>query len=386
MFEEICKNDLCTGCSACAQSCPKFCIKMQPDKDGFLRPVIDENLCITCGKCKKICPVNHPPKDDNVIPQAFAAKYLNDAVREASSSGGIFSALAEKVLQYGGAVIGAGFDAEFNVVHKVCTESIFLDELRRSKYVQSNVNEMFLEAFKRLENGQIVLFCGTPCQIGGLKAFLEKEYANLYLVDFVCHGVPSPKVWKKYLSFREQDAGEKIQHVNFRSKISGWCNYSMLMEFSNEKKYIGNVREDLYLRSFVMNMDLRPSCNQCMFKQVHRQADLTLADFWGIKDIEPSLDDDKGVSLVLLNTDKGRKLFESLESVLSTKAVDYKTAIQKNPSITKSVLRPPLRDQFMKQLDGTDFKTLHDKFCGTGAFSRLRRKIAEIRCRMRKNG
>lgn len=215
---EICEKVKCTGCSACAQICPRQCITMLPDLEGFLRPNIDIDACIKCEKCQKICPLNTQFKDEGILPQTFGARHIDDEILKASSSGGVFSALAEYVIRLNGAVFAAGFDNEFRVIHKACTNTESLDELRRSKYVQSDVNGTFIEAKQRLEIGQNVLFCGTPCQIAGLKAYLGIDYPNLLTIDFICHGVPSPKIWKKYLQFREYYANSKVKKVSFRSK------------------------------------------------------------------------------------------------------------------------------------------------------------------------
>ena len=185
MIDEICKWERCTGCSACAQVCSRGCIAMQPDAEGFLRPVISGERCVSCGLCQKTCPVNHSVKDDGQKPAAFAARHKDEETRRLSSSGGIFSALAKQVLSRGGAVIGAGFDEAHMVIHKVCTDESGLDELRRSKYVQSDIHGTFKEARKLLQNGKTVLFCGTPCQVGGIKAFMGKDEPGLYTVDFI---------------------------------------------------------------------------------------------------------------------------------------------------------------------------------------------------------
>lgn len=379
MMDEICKHDACTGCSACAQACPKQCIAMQPDEEGFLRPAIDQSVCVQCGKCRKVCPINQPSEDDGTLPMAFAAKHLDDNVRDASSSGGVFSALASFLLNLGGAVIAAGFDDNFRVIHKVCTCEDSLDELRRSKYVQSDINGMYREAKQRLEMGQKVLFCGTPCQIGGLIAFLGKPYSNLYTVDFICHGVPSPKLWAKYLAFRQSKSNANVKNVSFRNKVSGWVNFSMRLWFEDGTEYCSTVREDYYLRSFIMDMDLRPSCNQCKFKQVHRLADITLADFWGAEKVNPSFADEKGISLVLVHSEKGQDLIRVIQEKVQLSEVDCAAALQSNPSFTKSVSMPPLRNRFMKEADSLDFAKLHDKYCGTSLSSRIRRKIANLR-------
>ena len=265
---------------------------MKPDSEGFLRPVIAGDACVDCGLCQKTCPVNHPIEDDLKVPMAFAARHKDENIRHVSSSGGAFSALAMNILSRGGVVIAAGFDQQHVVVHKVCTDVSLLDELRRSKYVQSDINGTFQQAETFLQAGREVIFCGTPCQVGGLCAYLKKDYPNLYTVDFICHGVPSPTAWKKYLEYCETNAGVAVKLVNFRSKVKGWKTFSMEITFEDGTKFSNTVREDMYLRSFIMDMDLRPSCYQCQFKQIHRQADITIADFWETRLLNKAWNDD----------------------------------------------------------------------------------------------
>ena len=351
---------------------------MLPDREGFLRPVIDQTQCIECGKCKRICPVNREWKDDGQVRGAYAGVNKDADVLAKSSSGGLFSAFAEVVLQKGGAVVGAGFDEEFTVVHKVCTNVNALEELRRSKYVQSKIGTVFKDVKELLDVGKSVLFCGTPCQVGGLKAFLGKDYRNLYTVDFICHGVPSPAVWEKYLKFRKEKAGTEVADVSFRSKETGWKTFSMRLDFSDESVYSAKVSEDIYLRSFIMDMNLRPSCYQCQFKQMHRQSDLTLADFWGVEHITKSWDNDKGVSLILIHSESGQKLMDLCTDIIDVEPVSLEAAISHNPSIAKSVRKPALRDAFMTDINKIPFDKLHEKYCGKSLAARIRRKIASF--------
>lgn len=374
---EICNKEFCTGCSTCAEICPKGCITMFPDKEGFLRPSVTQNLCISCGLCQKTCPVNNPPEDDGKEPLAYAARHRDENILKISSSGGAFSALAVQILAEGGAVIGAGFNEQHMVVHKVCSSVSSLNELRRSKYVQSDIHGTFGEAQTLLLNGKKVLFCGTPCQVAGIKAYLGRDFPNLYTVDFICHGVPSPAAWTKYLEFQKNKVKSAVRSVSFRSKTTGWKNYSLKITFVDEIMYTNTVGKDNYLRSFIMDMDLRPSCYQCQFKQIHRQADITLADFWGSSRLNTHWNDDAGVSLVLVHSEKGRRLLHVAEADLDTKPVPFTDAVAGNPSMTHSVRKPALRDRFMTDLHRMPFDKLHEKYCGTGLTARIRRKVAQ---------
>lgn len=385
MANEICISEKCTGCSACAEVCPKKCIAMTPDSEGFLRPTIEGKICVDCGLCRKICPVNNPIQNDEKKPDAFAVKHRDEKIRTASSSGGAFSALAKQILTQGGAVIGAGFDEAHMVIHKVCTNESDLDELRRSKYVQSDIHGVFWETKKLLKNGKRVLFCGTPCQVDGLKAYLGKEYSGLYTVDFICHGVPSPTAWKKYLEFREKEASAVANRVSFRSKIVGWKNYALEINFQDGKKYTGVVGTDFYLRSFIMDMDLRPSCYQCQFKQLHRQADVTLADFWGVDRMQFDWNDNRGVSLVMIHSEKGKQLMNAAAMDLDVQPVPLEDALASNPSMTHLVRKPALRAWFMKDLHKLPFDKLHKKYCGTSIAAKIRRKIANELFRLNYN-
>ncbi|SDA11325.1 Coenzyme F420-reducing hydrogenase, beta subunit [Ruminococcus sp. YE71] len=379
MTNKICISDKCTGCSACASICPKQCINMKSDNEGFLRPVINEDKCVKCGICKKICPVNHEIHDDRIEPESFAVRNIDKKIRAVSSSGGVFSALAEKILSQKGIVIAAGIDHNNVVHHKVCDNIEDLDELRRSKYVQSRIENTYRVSEEILKSGRIILFCGTPCQIGGLKSFLGKEYPNLYTADFICHGVPSPLALEKYLEYQKQSYNSEIEDISFRDKALGWNNYSMRITFSNKAQYNKSVSEDYYLRSFIMDLTLRPSCYDCSFKQIHRISDITLADFWGLAEILPEWNDNTGVSLVLIHSEKGKALLNSCSSQVEKKEIPFNKAIVKNQSFTNSVVMPSLRKNYMKDLFIMRYDKLYEKYCGMSIISRLRRKIAKFR-------
>lgn len=378
MIKDICKQEDCTGCSACASVCPKECISMRPDAEGFLRPTIDRAVCVNCGKCKITCPSNTVQLDDGKEPRSFAAKMKDGEIRRRSSSGGAFSALAIQVLDKNGAVIGAGFDGNYNVIHKICIETTQLDELRRSKYAQSRIGTVYKDAKEMLDEGRKVLFCGTPCQVGGLNNYLERKYDNLFTVDFICHGVPSPLAWKKYLDYQTEAKDSKINELSFRSKKTGWKRFSMEIFFSNGNHYVGDVSKDYFLRSFIMDLNLRPSCYNCGFKQIHRVADISLADFWGVEQLIPEWDDDEGVSLVMVHSEKGMGLFDSCKEFLEEKEIIFAEALKFNPSMKNSVKKPVLRKPFMKDLPNYRYDILHSKYCGMSPISRIRRKLAIV--------
>lgn len=378
MSSEICSRENCTGCSTCASICPRKCIDMIPDDEGFLRPVIKYDNCVNCGVCKEKCPANNLYLDDKSEPETYAIRVNDEDILKNSSSGGFFSSIAIPFLKRKDIVIGAGFDENLQVVHKVCMDLIELDDLRKSKYVQSKIGVSYIEAKKYLDEGKDVLFCGTPCQIGGLRAFLGKNYDNLYLIDFICHGVPSPLAYNRYLDYLKSIYKSDVKQLDFRNKQSGWHNYSFSVVFQNGQLYNNTVSQDYYLHSFIMNMNLRPSCYQCRFKHIHRQSDITIADYWGVENHFPKWADDKGVSLVMIHTEKGKQLFDSCCEMFDNVSIPFCDAVENNPSMTCSVRKPGLRDCFMKDILKLKYDKLHRKYCGTNIISRVRRKISRI--------
>ena len=361
----ICEHNCCTGCAACANICPKGCITMTPDGEGFLRPVIDETICIDCGRCRMVCPVLREvpaPTEDTV---AYAAIHQNEQVRYHSTSGGIFSLLGQWVLDQKGAVFGAAYDESFEVVHFKVENPEDLSALRGAKYAQSRLGDTYREAQKALQTGRYVLFSGTPCQIGGLKAFLGKEYEKLILVDLICHGVPSPKVWQHYVRYRsQQDAcGEAPCAVNLRSKETGWPGYSIRFDYPTGESYCATHGQDPYLRGFVGDLYLRPSCHDCRFKGVSRQSDFTLADYWGVWDQHPELHDGNGTSLVLLHSEKARKIWETLRPQMTQTPADISAALTQNASALVSSSLTDRRDAFFSRWEQEDFSQLVDTLC-----------------------
>lgn len=351
----------CTGCTACANICPKSCIEMKEDDEGFSYPVIDNSRCISCLACERVCPIlnNHTHKDEET--KAYAALSKNDETRLESSSGGIFSELAKLILQSNGIVYGAKYDDDFKVIHTGIEDIESLKELRGAKYSQSDLSTIFQTIKTQLNNGRQVLFSGTPCQIGGLKAFLKKDYDNLYCIDFVCHGVPSPLVWKKYIEYRSQvDADNQVpEYINLRNKESGWSHYSYQVEFAYSKNnhYFCQNDKDLYMSLFVNNYILRRSCSNCYYKGYSRESDITLGDFWGIWDILPSMDDNKGTSVVFTHSNKGEKLLNSAAIHLQSNPVTLDQATMMNPSLLKSSFPKENRERVLQEIGQNGFHT-----------------------------
>lgn len=370
--------ETCCGCTACAMSCPKQCIQMLPDQDGFIYPIIHTDSCIHCGKCERICPVLNAKTTPEVPLQAFAAKNTDLECRRNSSSGGVFSVLAEYVLGCGGIVFGAAMTETLRVEHRPVTSLGELASLRGSKYVSSDLGNSFAQVKTHLQTGHMVLFSGTPCQVEGLLHYLGKPYDNLLTVDLICHGVPSAKVWRVYISFLKNKHRSEIASVNFRSKDSGWKSFSMKVLFDSGQVYSAPMRTDPYLHAFLDNLCLRPSCHNCKFKFAPRHSDFTLADFWGIQKLSPKTDDDSGTSLVFANTEAANELLGILKEKLWIEKTDSDFAIVHNSAMVKSVEPHHFRQYFFRRLGKLRFDLLV-KNCFSPSYTvRLHRQIIKL--------
>lgn len=356
----LCEANLCTGCTACASVCPHGCISMHADAEGFSRPTVDEKRCIGCGLCSKACPVLSAP-DKHAMPLAFAAKNRQEIVRLMSTSGGVFTLLAQKVLDQGGVVIGAGYDADFRVEHQLVDAPEMLHRLRGVKYAQSDVRGVFPQIKTLLSLGQKVLFSGTPCQVSGLRAYLGSDDPNLLLVDLVCHGVTSPAVWETYLSRRSDQSGDGLRPatVNLWSKDTGWSSPSVDICWPYGKSYTAAHREDPFIRAVTGDLCLRPSCYRCSCKGLTRCADFTLGDYWGVWDQAPSMNDNKGTSIVLVHSRKAQALWEEISADMTVQAADPRSCMDHNPAALRSALLDnENRALFMHRYETEDFAAL----------------------------
>lgn len=368
---------LCSGCTACAAVCPRHCIDMLPDQDGFLYPRVTADTCIHCKKCERVCPVlNHVPPVKKPL-RTFAAKNKDEDCRINSSSGGIFSALAEDVLGQGGIIFGAAVSTDNTIEHQTAESIQELAHLRGSKYVSSQLGDSFRLVQQNLEAGRTVLFSGTPCQVEGLLAFLGHPYNNLLTIDLICHGVPSAKVWADYCKFQEKKYQSQIQQVSFRNKDRGWKEFSMKLKFANHTVYTASLREDPFLQAFLINLCLRPSCHDCIFKNQNRKSDITLADFWGIQELMPKEDDDRGLSLVFSHTERGMNALLQLRDKIILKEVDSEAAVAHNGAMLKSVKPHHFREYFFHELGKYNFDKLVQNCIQPSYFVRLHRKILE---------
>ena len=361
------KKDCC-GCHACVSVCARHSITMQEDNEGFLYPVVDTSTCTDCGLCEKVCPVINQDAPRKPL-KVYAAKNRDEDIRRHSSSGGIFTPLAEAVIRNSGVVFGAKFDKEWNVIHAWTDTIEGIADFRGSKYVQSTIGDTYREAREFLKQGRKVLFSGTPCQIAGLRKFLRKEYDNLLAVDVVCHGVPSPLVWRKYLEETrenlraERDAGKNtvysslmdlpvITGISFRDKTHGWKKFGFRLRYAaseaagnsvsasdndNDRTFLQSFPDNVFMKGFLKNLYLRPSCYACAARSGKSGSDISIADFWGVQNYYPEFDDDRGIGLVLVNTDKGRKAYEQVnaDSIEST----YEQGLNHNPCLEHSVAK-----------------------------------------------
>ena len=376
-MEQIAPKHMCSGCWACYNTCPVGAINMECDKEGFMYPIIDTDKCIDCGKCKNICPAFKEYCGNKNI-SAYACINKNEDIRMESSSGGIFSLIAEAVIDKGGAVFGAAFDEEFNVRHIYVENKKDISKLRGSKYVQSDIGDTYKIAENFLKQNRPVLFSGTPCQISGLKAYLGMDYENLIALDLVCHGAPSQKVFELYLKEMQKKCDASVTNetkIQFRDKISGWYGYSVSIKFDQFNVYCKNKSQDAYMKAYLSNLSLRPSCYNCHNKSVHRQGDVTLGDFWGIKELHPEMFDNKGTSLILINTDKGERIFEEISDNIQAVQVDVESAIKRNTAVYKASKMPKTRAKFMASLDTVDFKKNVEECTKPGIVLRIKKLI-----------
>lgn len=357
------KKDCC-GCSACVQKCPKQCISLKEDNEGFIYPEVNKLRCIDCGLCEKVCPILHPGEPRKPI-KVYAAKNKNEEICRQSSSGGIFTLLAEQIIHEGGVVFGARFDEDWLVKHDYTDTVEGLAAFRGSKYIQSRIEDNYKKAETFLKQGRRVLFSGTPCQIVGLKRFLQKEYENLLTVDFVCHGVPSPQIWKQYLKetvvqmcknsnstgpISKENA--HVESISFRDKSLGWKKYSFSLTLSatcsrgtkNTVSLCEVFPKNTFMKGFLTDIYLRPSCYHCMTRKGKSGSDIILGDFWGIDQIDPEYDYKMGCSLVFLNTQKSVHFCDNV--YIYKKEQTYMNAIQYNPSIIKDPYYPINRNYF----------------------------------------
>lgn len=374
----------CTGCHACVSICPKNCISIVVNEEGFSYPEINTSKCIQCNLCDRICPVmNEQVKSMHT--QVYGIKNKNEKERQDSTSGGVFSLLAEQILEQGGVVFGAAYNDDFVVQHIAVRDKKDLNKLRNAKYTQSILGNSFKETETLLKSGRKVLFSGTPCQCAGLKQFLRKEYDNLLLVDLICHGVPSPKIWQMYINYRslKENKGKRPVRINMRSKKSGWSQYGYSTEFDYGEGNITRIHnsQDLFMKAFVGNICLRKSCSDCVSKGIERCTDFTLGDYWGVWNQHPKFDDDKGTSIVFVHSKKGENILKQLEDKMNCIEVDIEEAYRENESLVISSKAHEKREEFFEKVNPSNFQELvleyflPKKIKKVGLFEKIKGKV-----------
>lgn len=348
------KKDCC-GCGACQASCPQGCIYMKKDEEGFLYPHIDMSICVNCGICETVCPIiniNVSEKEKRVDALAVYAKteqYVKD-----SSSGGVFSVLAEAIIKEGGIVFGAAFDDKWNVQTSKAESIETLASLKKAKYVQCTTNSAYVEIQHLLLKGIKILYCSTPCQIAGLFSFLGKTYDNLYTLDLICHGVPSPDVWKHYLSLQKKE----IKQVNFRDKRDGWEKNSISFLFADGRELVERNNQNMYMQAFLQGLSVRPSCFSCRFKGLNRLCDITLGDLWGAEHQCPDGYNKSGTSLIIIHSRKGHFLIDGCKDKFHIVKAPMPASIVFNRAIKYSLKEPAKRSLFMEKYKDKDWDIL----------------------------
>ena len=372
----------CCGCFACVLRCPQKCITITEDIEGFLYPHVNVNECIDCGICENTCPCINI-EESTIKHLAFAAKNPSDIIRQNSSSGGVFTQLAETIISKNGIVCGVKWDQDWNTIHSYTINKEELHYFRRAKYIQTKPSDIFIAIEKFLKEGKYVLFSGLPCQIQSLKLFLSKDYPNLYTVSCVCHGVPSEKLWKKFLS--EQCCIEKkgindIVDINLRDKRTGWKNYSCTISFNDGKEISVPHDNNPWMRALIFNLTLRPSCYHCPSKIQQTTSDITLGDFCGSNKVLPNEDTlDKGLSLVILHSKKGEKLCEQ-SGISFIKKVDIPEVSKYNSALINNASPHPKRDLFYAKLhQGAPFIYMVNKMTKEPFLLQLKMRLAIIK-------
>ena len=369
----------CTGCGACLNRCPCDAISMQADSEGFLYPIVNDQICIDCGQCVDVCPLLTPRSETSgaALDSAtvYAAWSCNEERRINSTSGGVFSELAQYVFRQGGSVAGAVYGKRFAIHHILTDNPDDLKALRQSKYAQSDIQLVFREVDARLKERKLVLFCGTPCQCAGLRAMLGRDTPNLLLCDFICRGINSPKAYQSYLDMLERRYDSSIEKVHFKNKDFGWNGFHTQITFSNEKKYSQSRSTDPFMVAYLQyNLFLRPSCHTCQFKGNWRNVDLTLGDFWGIGRIRADLDSDQGTSVVIASSPRGRAAMEAIKNFIVCEEMTLENVKAGNRYLTETVPPGKNRKAFFAHLNDWPFEKLMKRYaspswrerCGSG--------------------
>ena len=375
---EIQRKEDCCGCSACASVCPKHCIQMKEDEEGFLYPLVDEKECIKCSLCNKTCPIKTQIPDEPKKQSAYLLQHRNEKIRAESTSGGAFTAIAKYVLERNGVVFGAAYDEAFNVKHIYVESYDELKKLRKSKYVQSEIGSAFIQVKDFLRHNRWVCFSGTPCQIEGLVKYIGKKPDNLLLVDIMCHAVPSPLAWRKYLEYQANYISENSS-ILFRDKSTYGYQYAAMTIISDNKKvYSSGVESDPMLRAFFSDICDRPSCYHCHFKKRYRCSDITIWDCFSVYKFDKQLDDDKGTTRLLAHSDLGRAVISELSTDAIVNEFPVNDVISGVNEMLCSVKENPQRDSFFKDAMSMTGAALFNKYFPISFKIKVKREVREI--------
>lgn len=368
----------CCGCNACGDICGKHAISFVTDNEGFWYPQVNKELCVDCGLCDKVCPIQNKANrvERYSEPTVYATYTKDESIRLDSTSGGIHSMLALKMYEKNAYVGGAVYNPNHTVSQIVDDNPERLPEIRSSKYLQSNAEGVYKEIRSLLREGKNVFFCGCPCQIHALYNFLGKEYDNLVTCDFICRGVNSPKVFLKYMEMLERQYGSKATEIKFKNKKWGWHNFSMRVNFENGKEYCKDRYHDLFFIGYLQaNLLTRPSCYECPFKGFPQMADITLGDFWGIEKLDKTMDQDKGTSLVMVNTNKGKVLFNAIKSDIVWKEFSMQQALGDNQAAVHSLKIKENREEFYEALSNKSFDIVAREFFPIPSLTRSLKRV-----------
>lgn len=364
----------CCGCSACANVCANGAITIKEDERGFLLPFIDEDKCVDCGLCKKVCDFKKVGQMDNNTLHAYSLVHSDEGTLKNSTSGGAFTALSDVVLKFGGKIVGALMEDDFSIHHVITGSESIRNKMRGSKYVQSDMSDIYTSIKDTLNSGCKVLFIGTPCQCAAVKSFFALKSENLYVVDFLCHGVPNNKMFKEHINFLEEQYGKKIVGFSFRDKRYGWGSYNSI-NFNADGTIDARWINRAYCNFFLANLSLRDSCYNCKYRSLYRPSDITIADFWGIEKLAKKYNH-AGVSMVLTHSDKGEELLNQVKSQCEIVEYPFDRVVYRMND--KPVTRPNRYAAFWDTYKVEGYSALVKKFFDNSFKSRARHEIRKI--------
>lgn len=362
MVDKLEKEDCC-GCGVCKNICPSCAITMEEDREGFWYPKIDPNKCVGCNICLETCPSVNKREKKGEKTQAYACYAIDNAIRRKSTSGGVVAIIARYFIEeLKGVVYGVVFDGNYNVVYKGIENIELLEQFQGSKYVQANTGDVYKDVKSKLDQNCMVLFTGMPCQIAALRNYLRRDYDNLFLIDIVCFGIGSPGIWNQYLNTFH--IVSEINEIVFKDKIEGWKNWKFKIVERGEEKYYGR-RENLYMNSYLQRINIRPSCFSCRFKGKYRNSDFSVGDCWGLGESDKEMNDNKGLSALLIHTRKGRDLFKKINYKFKYKEYNPELLMKGNWALEHSAEMSNIRSDFFEEYQRKDFKELFTKYFGS---------------------